>query len=144
MALLAVNPLGNLLELQRELERSLTAPFPNLEGGAHVFPPINIFAADDSLVIRAEVPGFKTEEIHLTVACDCLTLTGARQPNDHAKPGGYHRREREFGSFSRSIQLPKDLDPDKATAQCRNGLLTVRIPKAAAAQPRQIAVQASA
>ena len=144
MALVSVNPFGSLLELQRELERSLTAAFPNLEGGAHVFPPINIFAADDSLVIRAEVPGFKTEEIHLTVARDCLTLTGERRPDDHAKPGGYHRREREFGSFSRSIPLPKDLDPEKATAQCRNGLLTVRIPKAAAAQPRQITVQASA
>lgn len=144
MALVSVNPLSSLLELQRELERSLTAPFPNLEGGARVFPPINIFAADDSLVIRAEVPGFKSEEIHLTVARDCLTLAGERRPADHAKPGGYHRREREFGNFSRSIQLPKDLDPEKASADCRNGILTVRIPKAAAAQPRQITVQASA
>jgi HSP20 family protein len=142
MALVSVNPFGRLLELQRELDRSLTAPSLHLESGAHVFPPVNVFADGDSLVIRAEVPGFKTEEIGLTLARDCLTLTGQRQPDDHAKPGSYHRREREFGSFSRSIQLPNDLDPERATAQCRNGLLTVRIPKAAAAKPRQIRVQA--
>ena len=143
MALVSMNPFEGLLELQRELERSLTAPFLNLEGGAHVFPPINVFADGDSFVLRAEVPGFKTDEIGLTFARGCLTLTGQRQPDDHAKPGGYHRREREFGSFSRSIQLPNDFNPEKATAQCRNGLLTVRIPKTEAAKPRQIRVQAS-
>jgi HSP20 family protein len=144
MALVTVNPFGSLLELQRELERSLTAPSLNLEGGAQVFPPVNVFADGDNLVIRAEVPGFKTEEIELTLTRDYLTLTGQRQPDEHAKPGSYHRREREFGSFSRSIQLPNDLDSEKATAQCRNGVLTVRIPKAASAKPRQIRVQASA
>jgi len=144
MALVSVNPFESLLELQRELERSLAAPYLNLEGGAQVFPPVNVFADEDSLVIRAEVPGFKTEDIGLTLARDCLTLTGKRQPEDHTKPGSYHRRERAFGSFSRSIQLPKDLDPEKASAQCLNGLLTVRIPKAEAAKPRQITVQASA
>jgi HSP20 family protein len=140
---MAIVSVRNLLELQRELDRSLSAPFLNLESGGRAFPPINAFADGDSLVIRAEVPGFKTEEIGLTLARDCLTLTGQRQSDDHAKPGSYHRREREFGSFSRSIQLPKDLDPEKATAHCRHGLLTVRIPKAASAQPRQITVQAS-
>lgn len=138
-----VNPFGSLLELQRALERSLSAPYLNLEAGPHAFPPINVFADGDYLVIRAEVPGFKTEELGLTLARDCLTLTGERRPNDHNKPGSYHRRERAFGSFSRSIQLPSDLDTEKATAQCRNGLLTVRIPKAEAAKPRQIAVQAA-
>lgn len=144
MALVSVNPFGNLLELQRELERSLSAPSLNLEGGAHAFPPVNVFANGDCLVIRVEVPGFKIEEIGLTLAHNCLTLTGQRQPDNHDKPGSYHRRERAFGSFSRSIQLPEDLDPEKASAQCRNGLLTVRIPKAEAAKPRQITVQASA
>lgn len=144
MAVVSVNPFGSLLELQRELERSLTAPSLNLEGGAQVFPPVNVFADGDSLVVKVEVPGFKTTEIGLTLARHYLTLTGQRQPDDHAKPGSYHRREREFGSFSRSIQLPNDLDLEKATAQCRNGLLTVRIPKAAAAKPIQIRLQASA
>jgi HSP20 family protein len=139
---MALVSMRSLLELQRELERSLSAPFLNLESG-RVFPPINVFADGDNLVIRAEVPGFKPEEIGLTLARDCLTLTGQRQPDDHPKPGSYHRREREFGSFSRSIQLPRDLDLEKATAHCRHGLLTVRIPKAAAAQPRQITVQAT-
>jgi HSP20 family protein len=143
MALVS-NPFGSVLELQRELERSLSAPFLNLEGGAHAFPPVNVFADGDSIVIRAEVPGFKPEQIGLTVERDCLILTGERQPDNHTKPGSYHRRERTFGSFSRSIQLPKDCDSEKAHAECRNGLLTIRIPKAEAAKPRQITVQPSA
>lgn len=145
MAWVSVNPFESLLELQQELDRSLTAPAPsfNLAGGSHAFPPVNVFVEGDSLVIRAEVPGFKTNQIALTLRQGCLTLTGERRPDEHAKPGSYHRRERECGSFSRSIQLPPDLDPENATALCRNGLLTVRIPKAEVVKPRQIPVHAS-
>jgi HSP20 family protein len=55
----------------------------------------------------------------------------------------YHRRERRYGKFSRTIQLPRDLDPEKVRAELRNGLLTIRIPKLASAKPRQIEVQAA-
>jgi len=92
------------------------------------------------LVVRAEVPGVKPQDLQVDVEPRRLSIRGAR-PAEERRNGSYHRRERQCGSFSRIIQLPEDLDPTKATAQCRNGMLTVRIPKTEEAKPRRIDVR---
>ena len=139
MTLLSTNPFDTLLRLQRDLERTLGAPMMGFEGTQTVFPPLNIFSTPDGVVVRAEVPGFKAEDIEISAEPQALTLKGNRAADDGA-PGSYHRRERQYGSFSRLIALPKDLETGGATAECRNGLLTIRIPKAEAAKPRRIPV----
>ncbi len=138
-----LSPVDSLLELQNSLARMLENPALGLNLGASsggIFPAVNIFAGKDGgFVFRAEVPGIPPERLNLTVESRRLTISGERKPPEGA--GSYHRRERRFGQFSRTIQLPEGLDPDHVSADCRDGVLTVRIEKSEAAKPRQIEVQ---
>ena len=92
------------------------------------------------LVSREVTPG--SHQLNVQVDPGRLTISGERS-FDQGEECSYHRRERSSGRFARTIQLPRDLDPEKANAQYRNGLLTVHIPKHASAKPRQIQVQAA-
>lgn len=137
---------NELLHLQGELDARLRSPRSDLFAGpsaAGVFPPVNIFRnANGDAVIRAELPGVKPEQLSVTVERRRLTLSGERTP-EGAEYGGYHRRERASGKFSRSMELPADLDVDRADATFRGGVMTLHIPRAEAAKPRQISVKAA-
>lgn len=147
MALLSFSgfdPLDSLLRLQAELDRRLGSPGAGFDvgpSGSNVFPPVNVFRDDQGgLVIRAEVPGVRADKLAIEVERGRLTVTGERGPTEAGK-GAFHRRERQAGKFSRVVQLPDDLDAEHASAQARNGVLTVRIPRSAAAKARTISVQ---
>jgi HSP20 family protein len=135
-------PVGGLLRLQEELDRFFGKPLSDLGlTGSNVFPPVNVFTDQDGFVIQAEVPGIKSEQLHAQVENGRLTISGERVPQ-HAD-ASYHRRERSYGKFSRTLQLPRDLDTEQVRAELRNGLLTIRIPRHAASKPRQISVKAA-
>ncbi len=144
MTLLSENPFESLLRLQRDLDRSLGSPMPGFSGTTTVFPPVNVFRDRDGVVIRAEVPGFSSDQIEISAEEQSLVVKGNRQADTQPSAGSYHRRERQHGSFARSIALPRDLDATKASAECRNGLLTIRIPKNEAAMPKQIPIRNAA
>ncbi len=141
---LSTNPFDSLLRLQRDLERSVGGPMLGFGATTTVFPPINVFHDRDGIVVRAEVPGFDSGQIEISAENHSLVLKGERPADTPTKSGSYHRRERQHGSFARSIALPKDLEVAKASAECRNGLLTIRIPKGEAAKPKQIPISAAA
>ena len=131
-----------MLTLQRELERFLGHPAISLGlSGQGAFPPINVFDDGEGVVIIAELPGLNPGDINISTQGRTLTLSSERKPVEAKDPAAYHRRERAFGAFSRSIQLPEDLDAQKAAAKYEAGLLTVRVPKAESAKPRKISVQ---
>jgi HSP20 family protein len=136
------DPFENMLELQRELDRLLANPGLGLNLGPSargVFPPVNIFSDEQGgFVFRAEVPGVLPEQLDVVLENRRLTISGERKPPEGS--GAHHRRERRFGRFSRTIQLPEELDPGKATAECRDGVLTVRIARREETKPRKIAV----
>jgi HSP20 family protein len=138
------DPVGGLLALQRELERVFDNPrgFDLGPSGRGVFPPMNVFRDDEGITIRMEVPGVAPEAIAVEARERTLTVSGARDAN-LPEGASYHRRERGVGRFSRSLQLPADVDAGKVTAQCTHGILTIRLPKREEAKPRQIAVQAA-
>jgi len=147
MALVSLrnDPFGGLLDLQGALDRLLHEPTPPWSFGPSsrgVFPPINVFTDQEgALVVRAEAPGIDPEKIDVNVEPQRLTLSGERTTPDASDgAAGVHRRERRFGRFSRSLQLPADLDPEKATASYQDGILTVRIEKAETAKPRRVTV----
>lgn len=143
MALVSFNPIEDLLQLQRELEQVLRNPLFDLGPSAPgVFPPVNVFADGEALVVRAEVPGVDPSDLHVQIERGTLTISGERKPPQEAEKGSYHRRERAYGRFSRALRVPDDLDPDRATAVLNHGILTVRIPKREEAKPRTIQVQA--
>jgi HSP20 family protein len=139
-----LDPVSNLLALQSDLERFLRNPGYGLgvsaSGG---FPPVNIFDTGEGVAVVAEVPGIDPKAISVSGQGHTLTIQGERRHETSTQATGYHRRERSFGEFSRSIQLPEQLDIDKASASYDAGILTVKIPKAEAAKPRQIAVNAA-
>jgi HSP20 family protein len=106
-----------------------------------VYPLINLTGDKDNYYLRAEIPGLKSDELDIQVTSNTITLSGERKIPAEDKNAQYHRREREAGTFSRGISLPGDVDPDKVEASLKDGMLTVIIPKAEAAKPKQITVK---
>ena len=140
------DPFNELLRLQEQLAGLLNAsPDTRALGGwsSGVYPPINIFRRQDAMLLRAELPGVRQEDLSITVEGHQLTLSGVRRLPETAPSMAYYRRERPWGKFSRSVRLPEDVDVERAEAQFRNGVLTLTVPGAAAAKPRQIAVNAA-
>ena len=139
-----LDPVGGLLTLQRELERAFENPvrFDLGVSGRGVFPAVNIFSDRDGYVVRLEVPGVSPDQITIETRGRTLTIAGKR---DITAPesGSFHRRERGRGEFSRSLQLPDDLDPPRTEASYKHGILTLRIPKKEETKPRQITVKAA-
>ncbi len=139
------SPFEELERMRREMdryfeeltERTLRAPI------AGVFPLTNITEDNDNFYVRAELPGVKPDELEISVTGDSLTITGERKISPENENVRYHRREREAGQFSRVITLPGQIDADNVQASASNGILTVILPKAEAAKPKQIAVKAS-
>ena len=140
------NPFNELLRLQHDLESLLNRPTSDVSFGssaAGVFPPVNVFRdRQGDVVIRAELPGMKPEDIEVTTEARRLTIHGERKADTTDKTA-YHRRERPWGKFSRAIHLPADLDVEKAEARFHQGVMTLRIPRSQAAKPRPITVQAA-
>lgn len=139
-----LDPVDRLLALQRELDRVFENPTGRTPGlsGRGAFPPVNVFLDKDAAVIRLEVPGVSPQSLAIETQGRTLTIGGKREA---AVPEGasFHRRERGVGEFKRSLQLTEDVDPSRAEATYRDGILTIRIPKKEEAKPRQIQVQAA-
>ena len=138
-----LDPVSRLLDLQRDFERVFgNSPGLNLGvSGRGVFPPVNIFAQKDGYVVRVEVPGIAPDQLSIETQGRTLTVSGKREI---AAPsgGGFHRRERRSGQFSRSLQLPEDLDLSRAQASYQLGIVTIRVPTREEAKPRQVTVNA--
>lgn len=135
---------GGLLTLQRELERALDRPSGIDLGpsGRGVFPPVNVFADKDGYVVKLEVPGIAPEDVTIEAEGRTLRVSGKREVAPPSE-GSFHRRERGAGQFSRSLQLPADVDSTHAEASYKHGILTVRVPKKEEAKPRQITIKAA-
>lgn len=109
---------------------------------ATTYPPMNVWEDDDRLYVEAELPGLELKDLEIFVnAGNQLTVKGNRQ-EPVLEQGAWHRRERGFGSFARTLELPSHVDADKVEAQFKCGVLTVVLPKAAEARPRRIEVRA--
>ncbi|MDX1388748.1 MAG: Hsp20/alpha crystallin family protein [Acidobacteriota bacterium] len=132
-------------EARRDIERlfdSLTG-YAGLKT-AGVFPAINVTEDADSVYVRAELPGIDTEDLDISMENDTLTISGERKMAAEDDAVSYHRREREWGAFRRSFSLPTRVESDKVRARYTDGILTVTLPKASEARPRQITVQTGA
>ena len=113
--------------------RSLATP-------AGVFPAVNLTEDKDGYFVRAELPGVKADDLDIQVVGRSLAIAGQRKITAQGEGCCYHRREREGGKFSRVLSLPGDIDSDKVTAKLNNGILTVHVPKAETAKPKQISI----
>jgi HSP20 family protein len=105
-------------------------------------PPVDIYETDEALVMKAELPGFTKDDISIELKENTLLIKGERKREDEMKEGNYHRSERVYGAFQRSFLLPATVDHEKVKASYKDGILELRLPKVAAAQPKRIAVSA--
>ena len=137
------DPFSEMNRLRREMDR-IFGDYAGRRGiapAAGVFPPLNISEDDSNLYVRAELPGVDPNDIEMTTKENNLILKGERKIAAEGEKVSYHRRERDAGKFRRIISLPTQVDADKVTAVCKNGVLTVTLPKSAEAKPRQITVK---
>ncbi|HEX5387352.1 MAG TPA: Hsp20/alpha crystallin family protein [Gemmatimonadales bacterium] len=115
------------------------------EGGTALtsawFPAVDVFEDKDSVKIVAEIPGVKPEDLHLSIENNVLTIRGEKRQVSEDTADRVHRYERSYGSFERSFVLPATVDADKIDATCDSGVLTITVPKAEKARPRQIEVK---
>src|SRR5215470_2201929 len=138
------DPINSLLKLQQELDRTFNNPlgFDFGLSGRGVYPPVNMFSDQHGYTIKMEIPGMASEHLNIEAHGRTLTISGKREAAT-LQGGSFHRRERSSGEFSRSFQLPIDLDLAQAEASYKQGMLTVRIPKKEEAKPRQITIKAA-
>jgi HSP20 family protein len=104
-------------------------------------PAVDIAETDNDLVLTADVPGVKMEDIRIEIEDGTLTLSGSREFQSESGKGGYHRIERSYGKFQRAFSLPDSVDAEKVTAAYNEGVLKVVLPKKEVAKPRTIKVQ---
>jgi HSP20 family protein len=119
------------------------SPWPWGEGSRGAFPALNVWEDGDNFMVEAELPGLGLGDVEVLVVGNELTIKGERKIEK--KEGvSYHRQERGTGSFSRLLRLPVMIDAGKVEASFKDGVLTVRLPKAEAAKPRRIEVKSLA
>ena len=136
-------PWREVERLRREMNR-LVADLPshyrvNMAAG---YPAINVWTNEDGAVINAELPGVNPGDIDISVVNDTLTLKGKRDRDECGEDVRFHRRERGCGSFTRSFQLPFQVEPGKVEATFDKGVLEITLPRAEADKPRKITIKA--
>ncbi len=132
------DPFAMMRRLQEEIDRTFT---PLLSGVARTFPAVNMYQSDNSLALTAELPGFNPEDIEISVKDDVLTISGERKAPETPEKGVWHLRERPFGKFVRSVQLPFRVDPDKVEARFHHGILEIELQRPEEDRPRRIEVK---
>ncbi len=139
-------PFWQLSTLRDEIDRLFEAPLSEFTRASQQFlggwlPAVDLYEDKDNLVVKAELPGLKKEEIEISLHEGVLTLAGERKHEEEHKDAELHRSERFVGRFQRSITLPSPVLMDKVTAAYKDGMLTVTLPKTEEAKPKQIEVK---
>jgi HSP20 family protein len=129
-----------LLRFQRALEQQLDSNWlENATTGVGAFPPINVFQQGSNFVAIIEMPGVSKDDLRLEVRGNSIRVRG-KKTIDYGGNASMHRRERVAGSFDRTISLPVQLDPDCVTAEFRDGILALSLPRAESDKPKAIKI----
>ena len=108
----------------------------------HLLTPVDTWVSGDDAIVAVELPGVEPADIHVSVEGDTLKVWGERKALEPREGEHYHRRERPYGKFERSIEVPFRIDPKSVEAGCENGVLKIRLPRAPEYRPRSIEVKA--
>lgn len=151
MAIVRWDPFREFAQLQEQLNRAFSNAYSRggsdegLMASGEWMPPVDIYQnGDQELVLKAELPDMKRDDIEITVDNGTLTLRGEKKFDGDLKEEQFHRIERRYGSFSRSFSLPPTVDAGKVAAEYKNGVLTIKLPLREEAKPRQIKVDVAA
>ena len=134
------DPFETLLQRQDALDSFRTSSWLNTStSGAGAFPPLNVFSKGDDIVIVAEAPGLKKDDLDIQVKGRTIQIAGAKTTN-YGDRVSLHRRERTSGQFSRSLSLPVEIDAAKVKAEYHDGMLAIFLPRAEHDKPRSVKI----
>ena len=140
-------PASDVMTLRDAMDRlfddAFTRPFSLRNGGSTWSSlPIDMYQTNDEVVVKAVVPGFRPDQVQISITGDVLTIRGELKQEEEKKEKAWHLREHRLGSFERSVGLPVSVTSDKATAEFENGVLTITLPKAEEVKPKSISIRA--
>ena len=130
-------------KLQNEINRLFNTSNSSRSLAAPAFPAMNVWTNSEGAVVTAEIPGVQKDAIEISVVGQTLSIKGSRQAEELKEGYQYHRQERGYGNFSRSIELPFPVDADKAEAVFDKGVLEITLPRTEADKPKKIVVKSS-
>lgn len=131
------DPISGLRLFEDALTRMLSEPRSSRPWS----PPVDILETENDLVLKADLPDVQSNDIDIQVENQTLTIKGERKFDHDDNSAGYHRIERSYGAFVRSFTVPSTVDTEKVSADYKNGVLTVKLPKKETAKPRQVKVE---
>ncbi|NOG47697.1 MAG: Hsp20/alpha crystallin family protein [Calditrichaeota bacterium] len=145
MTLTRLNPSRSIFSLKSDMDRLFDTFFDNggsvADSYSDVIPKVDIQENEHEFIIHSEIPGMKKDDIKITFENNYLTISGEKKPDKSYKKEDFHHIERLYGKFSRTMAIPVGVMLDKIDAEYVQGVLTVKIPKAEEAKPKQIAVK---
>jgi HSP20 family protein len=141
------SPLAEIARWEQQMERRFADLFSGRiarlwdEDDAEMTEPaLDLFEDDNEIVVKAELPGMTKDDIQISFADNVLTIRGEKKKEEEERDKNYYRAERVYGAFVRSLVLPAEVNPDKARAVFKNGVLEIRMPKTEAAKKKEIKV----
>jgi HSP20 family protein len=143
MALVRWDPIRDLDSLQGDMNRLFDRFFDGGRNGRTArrwIPAMDLVETENHLVLRADLPGMGEKDVNIEIKDGVLNISGERKAEHEEKGEGFHRVERAFGSFSRSLSLPEGVDPNKVDANFDDGVLEVRVPKPEEAKPTKVEI----
>ena len=144
MALVRWDPARELDSLQSDMNRLFDSFFGGRQGngvsGRRWIPAMDLVETDENLVVRADLPGLSEDDVEIEIKDNVLTVSGERKAEHEEKGEGFHRVERSFGRFARSLSLPRGVDADKVQAGFSDGVLQVRVPKPEETKPTRVQI----
>lgn len=153
MSIVKWSPIKELEEMRRDMDRLFEEFFTPVTGRRRgwpmkpetgvIIPNIEMFDRKDEVVVRAELPGVTKEDIDLTITKDSLTLRGEMKKEEEVKQENCYISERSYGSFTRTIAMPVEIENEKASASFKEGVLEIVMPKREEARPKEIKIQVS-
>ena len=142
----ALTPWTGLSSMRKEMDRLFDrfweGDFPQLPALGEWAPALDVSETKDAVLVKAEVPGMESKDIQLSLQEQVLTIKGEKKQEKEEKDEHYYRSERSYGAFARAVRLPTPVDGSKVTATFKNGVLSVTLPKAAAAKGTMIPIKA--
>ncbi len=144
MALVRWDPTRQFASFPSDIDRMFDAFLGTANGTTRRWvPAMDLVETDDEFVLRADLPGLEADDVEIEVQDGLLTVSGERKTEHEEQKDGYHRVERAYGSFSRSLSLPQGVDADQVQADFDKGVLEVHIPKPAERKPHRVQIGAS-
>lgn len=148
MDLVKWEPFREMMSLRNAMDRlfedSFVRPSRIWQDSGSELIPVDMYQTDNDVVVKASLPGFKPEEVDISISGDALTIKGEHKEEQETKDENYFRKELRYGSFNRVLPLPVQIKSDKAEAQFENGVLTLTLPKAEEVKPKQIKIKPKA